>query len=201
MVVDQTKFVKIFEAADGKFLQSFATMKKYEPDKKVGTCCITIDNQGLILVGNYHKKLITIHDGLDGSIQDKLTVEVEPYFLAANSKQQIIIGDLKARKVAVVEYSGKEVFQINPMMEGAPCIPMGVACDIKDNIFVAVVKADKSGKGTLDTGCILQYSSAGLFIACVARDLYYPMSIVVSQDGLLVVANHTSVVSYKVDCT
>ncbi len=199
MVVDQTKYVKIFEAGDGKYLQSFATMKKYEADKKVGTCCLTIDNEGQILVGNYHKKLITIHDALDGTIQDKLTVEVEPYFLASNTKQQIIIGDLKSRKVSVVDHSGKEIFAINPMLEGAAWIPMGVACNAKDDIFVAVVKQDKSGKGTLDTGCILKYNNTGLFMACVAKDLYYPMSIVVTSTGHLVVANHNSIVTYATD--
>lgn len=197
MVVDQTKFVKIFDAADGTYVKSFATMTKYDAEKKVGTCCVTVDIQGQIIVGNYHRKLITIHDAMDGSIQSKLTVNIEPYFLATNTKQQIIIGDLKARKVVVIDYNGKEVLIINPLLAGTPCIPMGVACDGSDNIFVAVVKEDASGKGTMDSGCILQYNSAGLFLACVARDLCYPMGMTFSRERELFVANHETVMAFS----
>ena len=197
MVVDLTKFVKIFDS-DGKYLQSFFTSSRSAPDEKIGTYCIDIDNQGEIIVGNYEAKTITIHDSVDGAVKDQISPSLKPNFLAVNTRQQIVIGDPKAKKVCVLDYSGKEILTFDPLIGGAPCIPLGVACSPSDDIFVAAVKIDKKGKGKLNTGCILQYSSTGLFMGCVAKDLYYPMGMTFTHDGqLLAVANYNSGVVFE----
>ncbi len=192
MVVDLTKFVKMF-SADGKFVHSFHTSSRPAPDEKIGTYCIDVDNQGQIVVGNYEKKTITIHDSVDGSVKEQIMPSLKPNFLAVNSQEQIVIGDPKSKKVCILDYAGKEITSWDPVVEGAPCIPMGVACNDNDDIFISVVKMNKSGKGKLNTGCILQYSKTGLFIGCVAKDLYYPMGMTFALDGkTLAVANYTT---------
>ena len=198
MVVDLTKFVKIFEA-DGTYLQSFATREKGSADKRIGVCCIDIDSQGQILVGNQKSQVITVHDVFDGSLKKSIDVQdiIKPFFLAVNRKNQIIIGDYEGMKLAAIDYSGKKLFSIDPKKDyGGTCKPLGVACNAKanDDIFVAVIGVDSAGNDAPDTGRIFRYTDTGLFMSCVARDLYYPMGITFTQDGrLLVAANYNSV--------
>ncbi|XP_072051221.1 uncharacterized protein [Amphiura filiformis] len=198
MVVDLTRYVKIFDA-DGSYIQSFHTREKGAADKRIGTSCIDIDCQGQILVGNQKSQLITIHDVFDGSIKNTIDLQdiIKPYFLTVNRKEQILIGDYDSKKVKAIDYVGKVLFTINPKVEyGAACKPLGVACNpnANDDIFVAVIGVDSAGNDAPDTGRILRYTNTGLFMACVAKDLYYPMGITFTQDGrLLIAANYNSV--------
>ncbi len=198
MVADLTKFVKVFDE-DGSYIQSFHTREKGSADKRIGTCCIDIDCQGQILVGNQKSQGITIHDVMDGTIKSSIDLQdiIKPYFLSVNRKNQIIIGDYQNEIVKAIDYNGKVLFTINPKVEyGATCKPLGIACNgnANDDIFVAVIGVDSAGNDAPDTGRILQYTNTGLFMACVAKDLYYPMGITFTKDGrLLVAANYNSV--------
>ena len=192
VVVDQSETVKLFNV-EGKYLYSFTTISKEENNGMVDTACVAVDNENRVLVGDFRRQVVTIHDGTDGSLVQKLTLIIRPCYLAVNRKQHIIITDWMSRTVEAVNYNGDVLYTFTTSMDGKEAQPRGIVCDKNDNIYIVVAEYDKAIDNTkINSGRILKYNSKGQYLGSVVEGLYWPHGIAL-HNGSFYVANSLSV--------
>ena len=220
-VVDQTRFVKIFDK-EGAFLYSFTikggTDRQEERPKAYS---IEVASDGQILVGDVRRKVITIHKELDSTWEwiGKVVLDIEPHFLAIgdfqnghqnyqqNGGHHVLVCDWKSGLVKAVDLAAAEdsaiIFQIDSFtVDGYHGLPKGVAFD-NDNqrFFLAVSRLDDSTNKKnvyINTGHIHEYSNSGQFQRCICKGLNHPRGMRWHK-GTLYIANTYSVVILRVE--
>ncbi|XP_072017604.1 uncharacterized protein [Amphiura filiformis] len=159
-VVDQTRFVKIFDK-EGAFLYSFnikGGTDSHEDRPKAYSIEVALDGQ--ILVGDVRRKVITIHKELDSTWEwvGKVNLNIEPHFLAVgnfqngrqndhqNGRHHVLVCDWKAGLVTAVDLAIEDsadntIFHIDSfMVDGHPGLPKGVAYDDDNHFFCCCFK-------------------------------------------------------------
>lgn len=190
VVVDQSRYVKIFDG-EGHFVRGFATIQAGEdPNTKVCPVSVAVDPQDRIFVADYIRRVLTIHQH-DGNLIKKVPLEVKPWILTINSKQQILVSDYAAGKVECIDLNGRSIFTIDTLIDGIQGKAAGVCCDANDDIYVAI------HPGTYGSSPVHQYSSTGQFVNVIAKGLYNPQCMSFTVDGRLAVADTISVKMFK----
>ncbi|XP_072017605.1 uncharacterized protein [Amphiura filiformis] len=224
-VVDQTRFVKIFNK-EGAFLNSFNIKSDTDGrDERPKAYSIEVASDGRIFVGDIRRKVITIHKELNGKFERvrKVNLNIEPHFLATGdfqnghhdsnqngcqSSDHVVACDWKAGQVNGIDLEIEDkadniIFQIDSFkVDGHPGLPKGVACD-RDNhqLFIAVSRLDESGKRRnvyKNTGHIHQYTTTGKFECCIHNGLNHPRGMTWHQ-GALYIANTNSVAVLRIE--
>ncbi|XP_072031325.1 LOW QUALITY PROTEIN: E3 ubiquitin-protein ligase TRIM32-like [Amphiura filiformis] len=190
VVVDQSRYVKVFDS-EGHFIRGFATLQAGEdPNQKVCPVSVAVDPQDRIFVADYIRRLLTIHQH-DGNLIKKVPLDVKPWILTINSKQQILVSDYAAGKVECIDLNGRNLFTIDTLIDGIQGKAAGVCCDSNDDIYVAI------HPGTYGSSPVHQYSSTGQFVNVIAKGLYNPQCMSFTVDGRLAVADTISVKMFK----
>ena len=190
--------IKIFDV-NGSFVKSFSTRAPNEPEwvpsNKGCKLRITVSNQDEVVVGDWDRKVITIHTQ-SGEFIKKIATPFEIWYLTTNS-HLIIFSDPYARKVVGMTREGRVMFTIDRFaVDGEAGLPEGITCDSNDDMYIAVMQVDEGGEGSEhNTGHIHQYDSNGLFTKCIIRGLYHPYGLAMSN-GKLHIANCKSILVY-----
>lgn len=219
LVVDGTTIVKVFHA-DGQYSSSFTTLSEDSPKGiRASASCITVNaSNGDVLVGDYHREMITVHDGGSFKIKKEVHVGLKPVHIAVNAQNQILVTVLfqepaevvatnlfflvlkqnqAGGKVVAFDYDGDEVFTIVPVMSGELAKPFGVAYDSDGGLYVALSKFDLKSRMTKpNTGHIHYYNGKGEFVKCVVKGLHWPLGIALRKD-VLAVADNDNVKVFK----
>ncbi|XP_072049804.1 uncharacterized protein [Amphiura filiformis] len=219
LVADGTTDVKVFDAA-GTYLESFSTLSEdvHKGIKKSSRCVTVNRNSGEVLVGDFHRELVTVHNGDDFKLVKEIHVGLQPVHVAVNKKNQVavcmmmhepaevvavnffyrVLSHKRAGgKVVAFDYSGDELFTIVPIMGDELAKPYGVVYDSDCGLYVAVTKFDISSRlAKPNTGHIHYYNSSGEFVKCVAKGLYWPLGMGIGKD-LLAVADKQSARVFK----
>ncbi|XP_072045000.1 uncharacterized protein [Amphiura filiformis] len=201
VVSEFCRFIHVF-SAEGQYLHCFTPDE--DPNTSSKWKCLAIYKEGRLLVSDRERGYITIHRCPDGRVLNKIKCSIgyRPSTVV-NSKNQILIHCLppgsEYSKVVAIDDSGNEVFSFIPKidedMAGGHVVPLGIVCDEKDYIYVAMLRVAKSA--TVDnTGHIHRYSPTGTFLQSIARGLYNPSDLSIAPDGSLVVADETSILKY-----
>ena len=195
-VVDQTQYVKLFQP-DGRFLKSFSTLcPDDDPDEKVTPTRVTVTPQGEVVVGDRHRRLVTIHTEADNWVPKKVAAPIRPWYLSSNSQGHILMSDDWERTVVSMNQQGVILFMIEDfIVDGENGEPYGMACDENDDVYIAVMKVSKNNQSRQGSGHIHQYDNKGNFLRCIAKYLRHPYGITMSN-GSLYVANKKSVHIY-----
>ena len=188
VVVDKTKYVKVYDSK-GRFLDEFECDNKRSHNAKAVS--VAIDSKDLIIIGDKSRAVLTIHSP-DGSLLDRLELTLKPWFIAVNSKEQIIISDFEAGTILGIDYRGNTQFTMETIVDGERIKAAGICCDANDDIFVALHSGEEKG-----TYPICQYNPWGKFLGCIARGLYHPLGMCFTPDGTLAVADTSSVKLFK----
>ncbi len=196
--------IRVF-CESGAYLHSFSTLREGEdPSIPVYPIVTVIDRDGnLLVIDNVHS--ITIHTcpsgKITGHIQYKVYARYVPIGCAVNSKNQILLHysplDTKYSRVVAIDYSGNESYSFTPKIDEDVSEESvggyGIVCDSNDNVIIAL-----HAWNTPNTGHIHMYNPTGEFIKCIAKGLYYPYDLSVTQDGSsIAVANGNSVLIYS----
>ncbi len=219
VIADGTTDLKVFDA-DGTYLTSFSAASDDVPEstKKSSRCVAVNDSTGAIVVGDFHRELVTVHNGNDYKIEKEIHVGVKPVHVAVNNKNQVAVcvmfhepaevvavnifylvlrHNQAGGKVVAFDESGDELYTIVPVIGGELAKPYGIAYDSDCGMYIAVTKFDISSRlAKPDTGHIHYYNSSGEFVKCVAKGLHWPLGINLGKDGLAV-ADKKSAKVYK----
>lgn len=188
IVVDKTKSVKVYDDK-GKYVDEFdIDIRRGQSGKAV---CVAVDAKDRILIGDKSRSLLTIHSP-DGTLIERLELNLNPWFLAVNSREQIIICDFDAGKIVAIDYSGAIQFTMETIVDGNRIRAAGICCDSNDDIFVSLHSGDEKGSYP-----ICQYNPRGKFLGCVATGLYNPLGLAFTADGKLAIADTSSVKLYQ----
>ncbi|XP_072049255.1 uncharacterized protein [Amphiura filiformis] len=199
VVTDQSKNVKMYDV-NSNTMFSFSTLSPDEdPSTEVTTSGVAVTPMDDIIVGDSSRKVVTIHSKAGAWEPRKITVPINPVYVASNNRRSILISDWTERKVIAMNFHGETLYNIDDFkVEGHVSAPMGLACDIDCNVYIAVIKYNETtGKVIAGTGHIHQYDNKGTFIRCIAKGLYVPRGVALSNQGSLYVANETSILIYK----
>ncbi|XP_072026710.1 uncharacterized protein [Amphiura filiformis] len=188
IVVDKTKYVKVYDSR-GKYLDEFECDNKRAQNAKA--VCVAVDSKDRIIIGDKSRAVLTIHSP-DGTLLDRLELTLRPWFIAVNSKEQIIISDFEAGTILAIDHEGNTQFTTETIINGERIQASGICCDANDDIFVALHSGDEKG-----TFPICQFNPRGKFLGCIARGLYHPLGMCFTNDGTLAVADTSSVKLFK----
>ena len=145
----------------------------------------------VLIVGDVKRSVITKHNCSDGSLINTVSVKTEPYFIAIDSNDRVVVsgGD---KRVDIVDGNGATLVTIKPTINGQPVkYCRGVCCD-SSYIYIAVLNWD------YNTGHIHRYDIEGRFLSCIVRGLYCPGGISLTPNGQqLAVADFKSVKIYN----
>ena len=192
-------------------MKSFSTLSDDTPEEgwKSARCIAVNSKTGEIVVGDYHRELVTVHNGEDFTLQKEIYVDLKPVHVAVNKKNQVAVcmmnHELNRRtdkfcdhfKVVVFDYTGDELFTIVPKISGGEVDKsLGIVYDSGCGLYIAVSKFDKSLLNKENGGHIHYYGSSGEFVKCVAKGLYWPLGMGIGKN-LLAVADKKSVRVYK----
>ncbi len=206
VIADGTTRVKVYDT-DGGYLDAFSTLLLNDEQRLKSATSVTVNvKSGDVLVGDYYRQLVTIHDGANFKLSKEVHVGVRPMHIAVNKKNEIAVTmllveqgcrDKAGGKVIVFDYSGDELFTIVPIMSGELARPYGLAFDSGCGLYVAVVKFDmKTRASRPDTGHIHYYNDFGRFVKCVTKGLHFPYGMGIGK-GILAVADGKSAKVYK----
>ena len=202
LVADGSPQVKVFDSA-GAYLRHFSPFATPEDalERNTRLNSITIaSNSGNILVGDYFRERVTVHDGRDFSLKEEVYIDFQPTNIAAND-EQLWVSSWQDGKVAAFNYDGDDLFTIVPMLSGKPAKPSGVVCTPQGTAFVSVVKVYESSDFPGDfqpttTGHVHEYSgSDGVFVRCVLKGLNQPLALAMTND-VMAIADEIEVKMY-----
>ncbi|XP_071809091.1 uncharacterized protein [Asterias amurensis] len=191
VIVDETNSVKMYNRNGTKMFE-FHTV----PHSEVGNTSVNLRSVAVmkdtIMVGDVKRSVITKHRSSDGSLIDTVSVQTQPYYLAIDSKDRVVVSGWGEQPVDIVELTGTLLFSINTKINSQQVLSCrGVCCD-SSAIYIAVSNV------VFNTGHIHQYDTQGRFLSCIAQGLYSPFGISLTSDGQqLAVANLKSVKIYN----
>lgn len=202
-VVDATKYVKVFDAHNDKYVDSFSSFTDEEnPNMHADLRCLTTNRNGKVLVGDCYRKVITTHTYPTGQVESKVQYNMtHTGRICVNSKNDILChyrpDESALSKVAVINATtGDEILSFEPKIDediqGKKVRPRGIVCDTNDNIYIAMCVS-----GTNKTGHVHKYSKTGAFLRCIAKGLFLPMDLEITPDGSIIVANKRSLVVHS----
>ena len=205
LVADGSPHVKVFDSA-GAHLRHFSPFATPEDASQRHTRLnsITIaSNSGNVLVGDYFRERVTVHDGRDFSLKEEVYIDVKPTNIAAND-ELLLVSAGQDGKVVAFNYDGDELFTIVPMLSGKPAKPSGVVCTPQGTAFVSVFKVygrsdfpQSTGSVKPGTGHVHEYSgSDGVFVRCVLKGLTWPFALAMAND-LMAIADESDVKIYE----
>ncbi len=195
--------IRVFSES-GAYLHNFSTLRKGDPSTPANPIGTIIDREGnLLVIDRIHG--ITIHTCPSGEIIGHIQYKVYARYVrigcAVNSKNQILLHytpkDTKYSRVVAIDYSGNELYSFTPKIDqdvSKDCVyGCGIVCDSNDNVIIV-----SRVFPTSHTGHIHMYSPTGTFIKCIAKGLYFPRNLSITQDGSsIAVANENSVLIYS----
>ena len=193
-----SKHVKLFNET-GAYLHSFSVLSDHDDlNTRVQPWSISVACNGDILVGCVDRKVITIHEPNDGRLTNTLKLSIKPHYMTTNSKQHIIVCDWQVKKVMTVNYEGDVIASLDGFtVDGKPGMPVGLACDGCDFLYVAVKKLNPAtGNAYRGTGHIHLYSPWGRFLRCIISGMDSPFGITWHENAIYV-ANKYSVLVYS----
>ena len=191
VIVDQTNSVKMYNRNGNKMFE-FHTVPHSEVGKTPVYLWSVAVIKDTIMVGDWKRSVITKHRSSDGSLIDTVTVQTQPYYLAIDSKDRVVVSGSIQPQVDIVGVDGGTLVSINPKINSQPVHHCrGVCCD-SSAIYIAVHNVD------CNTGHIHQYDTQGRFLSCIAQGLFLPRGISLTSDGQqLAVADYKSVKIYN----
>ncbi|XP_038062827.1 E3 ubiquitin-protein ligase TRIM56-like [Patiria miniata] len=194
LVLDGSKYVKVFNMKDNTLVMQFPTVPKHQVDKtEMDLQSLAIKNSTCtIVVGDIKRMVWTEHRPTDGEILHTIPVQTPPYYLAVDDDtERVVVSGYNTGKVDVSDSKGKTNATIRPTINGEPVeYCRGVCCD-SSGIYLVVYQG-----GDDDTGHIHHYDLDGRFLDCLAQGLYYQCGITFTSDGQLAVANGHSIQMY-----
>ncbi|XP_072049762.1 uncharacterized protein [Amphiura filiformis] len=196
IVDSESEYVKLFDE-NGTYLRMFSVLSDMNQTTKVQSCSISVASDGAILVGS--ARMVTVHDADDGGLINTINLNINPYYMAVNNKQQIFVSDYIFKKVHAVNYAGDVMFSLESFtVDGYPGMPRGLACDEDNNVYIIVMRFDPSNShGYMSTGHIHQYSRWGRFRRCIITNIYGPNGITWKNDTIYVAnTNQASMYSH-----
>ncbi|XP_071787604.1 E3 ubiquitin-protein ligase TRIM33-like [Asterias amurensis] len=190
VIVDETNSVKMYNRKGNKMFE-FHTVPHSEVDMTSVDLRSVAVIKDTIMVGDVKRSVITKHRSSDGSLIGTVSVQTQPWLLAIDSKDRVVVSDGDRQQVDIVGIDGTTLFSINPKINSRPVGDCnGVCCD-SSAIYIAVCNG-------FDTGHIHQYDTQGRFLSCIAQGLYLPRGISLTSDGQqLAVADWKSVKIYN----
>ena len=200
VLTDQSNAVKVFDI-NGGFLHDFSTNTPTDENANASeyfTCGVAVTYQNYVIVGDRARGVLTIHSEANEWVPKEVKVPIKPVYLAITNQNQILVSDCWEKKVVKVTMDGQVIFTMDTFkVDGEAAFPDGVTCDGSDDMYIAVIKEgkDNSGERYTGTGHIHHYDKDGVFLRCVARDLYWPQGLHL-HNGSLYIANEKSVVIY-----
>ncbi|XP_038051441.1 E3 ubiquitin-protein ligase TRIM56-like [Patiria miniata] len=149
---------------------------------------IAVDKDNRIAVVNKKITVTSLHN-LDGSlILDIPNTDMSPEDITVSDKGRLIFTNVGSNKLRCVEMTGKEVFTVSTSLgDKEATLAAGVCCDDAGDIYVNIYC------GVAGTGEVRHYDSQGVYVDCVAKQLFCPAGIAFSPSGELVVADFNSV--------
>ncbi|XP_071786991.1 tripartite motif-containing protein 2-like [Asterias amurensis] len=190
VIVDQTNSVKMYNR-NGKKMFEFHTVPHSEVCKTSVNLRSVAVMKDTIMVGDVGRSVITKHRSSDGSLIDTVSVQTQPWYLAIDSKDRVVVSGGDRQQVDIVGLTGTTLFSINPNINSRQVKSCrGVCCD-SSAIYIAVWSG-------LNTGHIHQYDTQGRFLSCIVQGLYSPCGISLTSDcQQLAVADMISVKIYN----
>ncbi|XP_022105857.1 uncharacterized protein LOC110987431 [Acanthaster planci] len=190
VVVDDTKYVKVFDKKN-KLAFQFPTVPQSEVDKtEVNLCSVAVRKDGTILVGDVKRMVWTEHRPTDGQLLHTVPVQTPPYFLAVDDcSDRVVVCGSNKQKVDIASSNGRILASIKPTISGPPVMHCFGVCCSSSEIYIAV--CNEPG-----TGHIHHYDLDGIFLTCLAQGLYSPRGITFTSDEQLAVADKYSVKRY-----
>ncbi|XP_072043659.1 uncharacterized protein [Amphiura filiformis] len=208
-----SRFVQVFNL-DGTYHSSFSILAADEnPNTQTHPKCVAIDREGHVLVGDWQRKVITIHTCPDGKQVRRVRCSNFEDRMTVNSKNQILYSCKSPKsvydQVVAIDYSGNEVFTLTPRVDEdmTPSIDQdisdcrrvsieGIVCDSHDVIYI-VMQVCK-GYGTMsNTGHLHQYTPTGGFLRCIDRGIDDPHDLTIASNQSLILQNHESILVYS----
>ncbi|XP_033635954.1 E3 ubiquitin-protein ligase TRIM56-like [Asterias rubens] len=190
VVVDSSNSVKIYNT-DGTKGFDFYSVPHLEVGKTLVDLYSVAVMNDVLIVGDVKRSVITKHNCSDGSLINTVSVKTEPYFIAIDSNDRVVVsgGD---KRVDIVDGNGATLVTIKPTINGQPVkYCRGVCCD-SSYIYISVLNWD------YNTGHIHRYDIEGRFLSCIVRGLYCPGGISLTPNGQqLAVADFKSVKIYN----
>ncbi|XP_071787038.1 E3 ubiquitin-protein ligase TRIM56-like [Asterias amurensis] len=190
VIVDDTNSVKMYNRK-GKKMFKFHTVSHSEVGKTSVHLRSVAVIRDTIMVGDVGRSVITKHRSSDGSLVDTVSVQTQPWYLAIDNKDRVVVSGGSRHQVDIVGVDGATLFSINPKIDSQQVESCrGVCCD-SSAMYIAVWNG-------FDTGHIHQYDTQGRFLSCIAQGLYLPCGISLTSDGQqLAVADGRSVKIYN----
>ena len=191
MVVDGTDTVKMYNK-DGTLSAHFCTVLPNEVGKtKVNLQSVAIKKDGVILVGDVKRCVLTEHSPFDGSLKRTIKVIIPPQFLAVASNDRVVMSGDMMDGVVIVDDNGAAQFVIKPTIKGEPVtFCYSVCCDSSSGIYIAV-------GNIFSNEHIHHYDAEGSFLSCIAQGMCHPKGITFTADRrYLAVADASSLKMY-----
>ncbi|XP_022110246.1 uncharacterized protein LOC110989869, partial [Acanthaster planci] len=190
VVVDDTKYVKVFDKKN-KLAFQFPTVPQSEVDRtEVNLCSVAVRKDGTILVGDVKRMVWTEHRPNDGQLLHTVPVPTPPWFLAVDDyTDRVIVNGVNEQRVYVVSANDTAQSIIEPTIDGQSVQVCSGVCSDKSGIYIAV-------SNRLGYGHIHHYDLDGIFLACLAQGLQFPYGITFTSDGQLAVADRFSIKMY-----
>ena len=189
-VVDTSRIVHIFKS-DGAVLTTFDILKdtSSRPRGQVGLSCITIDHRDLIYIGDYKRYLVIVLTGRGKCIRHvrSVSVSIPPMYLAVNDRMEVLVtrGERSSTVLSIQvnqcpdEHCPAQRFNINKAANVT-----GVVWDKSTTGFFVA-----SQQGTRGKGQVHYYSKDGKYVKTIVTKLFNPLSLALSSDNVLVVAD------------
>ncbi|XP_038052218.1 tripartite motif-containing protein 2-like [Patiria miniata] len=151
----------------------------------INTSGTTVDKDNLAVVVNQQRRVTSLYN-LDGSlIRDIPGAPIRQEDIAMCNKGRLVSAAYHCSALRCVEITGKEMFTVSTSLGDKEAKPAGVCCDDAGDIYVTLHCGD--------IGEVHHYDSQGVYVDCVAKQLWWPCGIAFSPNGELVVADQNSV--------
>ncbi|XP_072043305.1 uncharacterized protein [Amphiura filiformis] len=191
VISDKSALLKIFSGS-GDYLKSISAAPELFDNNitEHEISSVAVAPSGEVCVGDAKRRVITLHNRDRHQQPQRLSIPIQPYYLACESDDLIIwASDCFSRKVIRLSRTGDVLCRIVTFMVGGTTgSPHGVA-HIEDNVYIAVM-VDETGNGQIH-----QYTIGGQFQRCIVTRMYAPRGLAIAN-GKLYVANTKSVSVY-----
>ncbi|XP_038062652.1 E3 ubiquitin-protein ligase TRIM56-like [Patiria miniata] len=184
----KSSFVKVFNS-DNSLAFQFPTVQPDDVGKiTVDLRGVAVKKDGTIVVGDVERMVLTEHRSTDGDILLTTPVKIEPWFLAVDSSDRVVVSGC-SHAVVVTDGNSTTELAIKPTINDQPVQEStGVYTD-SSGIYVAMHNGDNAGH-------IHHYDPQGGFLKCIAQGLHYPQGITFTADWQLAVADYYTVKMY-----
>ena len=195
-LVTRSNLVEVYSSS-GKYEDVLSIQTTDKPDGVyVGAYAIKVTSEDEIIVADREKCIITLLTQ-DGTVVKSINTNIMPHRLAVLPHKHIALSDWKHGKVSIISLqSGQTIrtFDI-PNAKGI--------CYHKESDCILVgryLHVTEDGTPMAGTGVVEQYCcTSGRFVACIADHLCCPQNIIITQDGLLAVADYKTIKIYKIN--